>query len=222
MCIYIYLTVPGLGCGIWVPSSLIRNWTQAPCTGSVESWPLNHQRSLVNQLFKETHPKKKNNNNNKETHPGDCSVWESVRWFIPSGTNHLFLYQGFEFKCQIISLTIINTILIIFLSPLSFHCLSKSIIVLSPTSSSLKLFRTLLTSSSVPKKGTPALKQLEQTKQRNNEDPLKLFKINHNKGTIPLRLVSPLSLQRAPSSNHKAKRQQAFLPASEKVCQPEV
>ena len=59
MCIYIYLTVPGLGCGMWVPSSLIRNWTQAPCTGSVESWPLNHQQSLVNQLFKETHPKKK-------------------------------------------------------------------------------------------------------------------------------------------------------------------
>ena len=157
--LYRYLTVPGLGCGMWVPSSLTKNWTQAPCIGSVESWPLNHQGSPVNQLF-------------KETHPGDWFIWESVRWFIPRGTNHLFLYQGFEFKCQLISLTIINTIPIIFLSPLSFHCLSKSIVVHSPTSSSLELFRTLLTSSSIPKKDTPALKQLEQTKQRNNKEPL--------------------------------------------------
>ena len=57
----IYLAGPGLSCGMWdlqsswqhVGScSLTRDQTQAPCTGSVESQPLDHQGSPLTELLK--------------------------------------------------------------------------------------------------------------------------------------------------------------------------
>ena len=39
------VAVHGLSCGIWDLSSLIRDRTRAPCIGSAESYPLDHQGS---------------------------------------------------------------------------------------------------------------------------------------------------------------------------------
>lgn len=54
----IYLAVPGLSCGIQDlelqhsgSSSLTRNGTRTPCTGSMESQPLGHQGSPICVLF---------------------------------------------------------------------------------------------------------------------------------------------------------------------------
>ena len=42
--IYLFLAVPGLSCGMHVGSiSPTRDQTRAPCIGSVESYPLDHQ-----------------------------------------------------------------------------------------------------------------------------------------------------------------------------------
>ena len=42
--IFNYLTARGLSCSMWA-SSLATDWTQILCTGSVESWSLDHQGS---------------------------------------------------------------------------------------------------------------------------------------------------------------------------------
>ena len=50
--LFVYLVVPGLNCGMHVgSSSLTRDQTQAPCTGSAESYPLRHQGSPNTYLF---------------------------------------------------------------------------------------------------------------------------------------------------------------------------
>ena len=34
-----------LSCSMWDPSSLTRYWTQVPCSGSTDSWSLDHRES---------------------------------------------------------------------------------------------------------------------------------------------------------------------------------
>ena len=46
-----YLAVPGLSCSIWDLGSLTRGRTQAPCLGSLESQPLDHERSPQKPSF---------------------------------------------------------------------------------------------------------------------------------------------------------------------------
>ena len=45
------MTVLGLSCSKWNPSSLTRDWTQGPWIRSMESWPLDHQGSLSTVHF---------------------------------------------------------------------------------------------------------------------------------------------------------------------------